>query len=89
MPLLLIFLLTIIIVFRLNLKQRYNGTKIYNGTKTIEIRVRLKYLSNFWRTLKMPLINLEIDLALTCTARYFIIDDPVVGQEPTFTKTEL
>ena len=37
----------------------------------------------------MPSFNLEIDFALTCSARCFIIDDPDTGQEPTFTKTEL
>ena len=28
-----------------------------NGTKNVEIMVSRKYLSNFWRTLEMPLIN--------------------------------
>ena len=28
----------------------------------IEIMVPLKYLSNFWRTLEMPLINCEVEL---------------------------
>ena len=36
-----------------------------NGTINVEIVVPLKYLSNFWRTLKMPLINCEINLILT------------------------
>ena len=27
--------------------------------------VPLKYLSNFWRTLEMPLINFEVNLILT------------------------
>ena len=31
----------------------------------ISIAVPLKYLSNFWRTLKMPLVNCEINLILT------------------------
>ena len=30
-----------------------------------EIMVRLKYLSNFWRTLEMPLINCEVSSILT------------------------
>ena len=34
-------------------------------TKDVEIVVLLKYLSNFWRTLNMPLINCEINLILT------------------------
>ena len=33
--------------------------------KDVEIMVPLKYLSNFWRTLEMPLINCEINLILT------------------------
>ena len=35
------------------------------NTKDVEIFVPLKYLSNFWRTLKRPLINCEINLILT------------------------
>ena len=34
-------------------------------TKDVEIIVPLKYLSNFWRTLEMPLINCEVHLILT------------------------
>ena len=34
-------------------------------TKDVEIVVPLKYLSNFWRTLNMSLINCEINLILT------------------------
>ena len=35
-----------------------------NGsTKNVKIAVPLKYLSNFWRTLEMPLINCEINLS--------------------------
>ena len=29
--------------------------------------VPLKHLSNFWRTLEMPLINCEVNLILTCS----------------------
>ena len=32
------------------------------NTKDVEIIVPLKYLINFWRTLKMPLINCEVNL---------------------------
>ena len=34
------------------------------NTKDVEIMVPLKYLSNFWRTLEMPLINCEVNLFL-------------------------
>ena len=33
--------------------------------KNFEIIVPLKYLSNFWRTLEMPLINYEVNFTLT------------------------
>ena len=37
-----------------------------NGNmRDVEIMVPLKYLSNFWRTLEMPLINCEVNLLLT------------------------
>ena len=37
-----------------------------NGNiKDAEIIIPLKYLSNFWRTLEMPLINCEVNLILT------------------------
>ena len=36
-----------------------------NNEKDVEIMVPLKYLSNFWRTLEMPLINCEVNLLLT------------------------
>ena len=37
-----------------------------NGNeKDVEIIVPLKYLSNFWRTVEMPLINCKVNLILT------------------------
>ena len=40
-----------------NLKAKMTGQTGDGGTKYVEIMVPLKYLSNFWRTLEMPLIN--------------------------------
>ena len=34
------------------------------NTRDVEIMVPLKYLSNFWRTLEMPLVNCEVELIL-------------------------
>ena len=59
-----------------------------SGTKDVKIRVPLKYLSNFWRTLEMLLINSEINLILTWSASCFIIDAPIDGQIPTFKTTD-
>ena len=41
-------------------------------TNDVKIAVPLKYLSNFWRTLEMPLINCEISLYLTCSKKCVI-----------------
>ena len=40
-------------------------TPAAGNTKVVETIVPLKYLSNFWRTLKIPLINCEVNLILT------------------------
>ena len=47
-------------------KIKITGKTPNNGnTKEVEIIVPLKYLSNFWRALEMPLINCEVNLILT------------------------
>ena len=46
-------------------KAQITGQTGNDGTKDVEIMVPLKYLSNFRRTLEMPLINCEISLILT------------------------
>ena len=46
-------------------KTKIAGRIGYDGTKKSKIRVPLKYLSNFWRILEMPLIESKINLILT------------------------
>ena len=58
------------------------------GRLDVEIMVPLKYLSNFWRTPEMPLINCEIELILTWSRNCVIISTDVANQIPTFTITE-
>ena len=43
-------------------KQKTTGQTGNDGTKNVQIMVPLKYFSNFWRTLEMPLINCEINI---------------------------
>ena len=50
--------------------------------------VPLKYLSDFWRTLEMPLISCEIDLILDWSANCLIIYTNIDNEVPTFTITE-
>ena len=58
------------------------------GRVDVEIMVPLKYLSNFWRTLEMPLIDCRVNLILTWSADCIIISTNVPNQVPTFTITE-
>ena len=49
-----------------NFKAKIRGQTNDDGEiNDVEIMVPLKYLSNFWRTLEMPLINCEVNLILT------------------------
>ena len=43
-----------------------------NNKEDVEMTVPLKHLSNFWRTLEMPLINCEINLILTWSTDFVI-----------------
>ena len=44
-------------------KIKITGKTPNNGNeKDVEIIVPIKYLSNFWRTLEMPVINCEVNL---------------------------
>ena len=72
-----------------NFKAKITGQTNDDGEiNDVEIMVPLKYLSNFWRTLEMPLINCEVELILNWSADCVIIYTNVNNQVPTFTITE-
>ena len=48
------------------------NTPTDGNTKDVEIIIPLKYLSNFWRTLEMPLIYCEVNLILTWPSTFVI-----------------
>ena len=51
-----------------------------NGNeKDFEIMVPLKYLTNFWRTLEMSLINCEVNLILTWSLTCVITNSKGAG----------
>ena len=50
-----------------------------DNEKDVEIMVPLKYLSNFWRTLEMPLINSEVNLILTWSSTCVITNSTGAG----------
>ena len=71
-----------------NFKLKMTGQTGDNGTKNVEIMVPLKYLSNFWRTLEMSLMNCEINLMLTWSANCVIVSTDVANKIATFAITD-
>ena len=63
-------------------------TPAAGNTKDVEIIVPLKYLSNFWRTLEMPLINCESKLLLTMSKDCVITNSEGDGKSA-ITETKL
>ena len=71
-----------------NFKLKITGQTGNGGTKDVEIIVPLKYLSNFWRTLEMPLINCEVNLILTWSSACVLIATVNPNQAATFAITD-
>ena len=59
----------------------YDANKV--GKNETEIVIPLKYLSNFWRSLDIPLINCEVELILTWTKNCALADMTVANNPPT------
>ena len=71
-----------------NLKAKLTGKTDNNGTNNVEIMAPLKHLSNFWKTLEMPLMNYEITLDLNWTENCVIVATNVAAQTTTFLITD-
>ena len=71
-----------------NFKVKITGQTGNDGTKDVEIMVPLKYLSNFWRTLEMPLINCEVNLILTWSSTCVLVVTGNQNQNATFAITD-
>ena len=71
-----------------NFKVKILGQTGDDGTKNVQIIIPLKYLSNFWRTLEMPLINCEINLISTWSTNFVIVSTNVANQNATFEITD-
>ena len=77
-------------------KASLKGNTETNGTKkVVKIAIPLKYLSNFWRSLEMPLINFKVELSLNwiqnCVLTSAAIDtnaDATGGESATFKITD-
>ena len=71
------------LLIRLTLKQ--TGQADDDGKiENVEVMVLLKYLSNFWRTLEILLINCEVNLILTWSENCFIVYNNDENQGATF-----
>ena len=70
-----------------NFKAKITGQIGNNGRKDVEIMVPLKYLSNVWRTLEMPLINCEVNLILTWSSTCVLAAVGDANQAATFAIT--
>ena len=72
-----------------NFKAKITGQTDDDGEiNNAEIMVPLKCLSNFWRTLEMPLINCEVNLILTWSANCVFVYTNVANEGATFEITE-
>ena len=67
-----------------NFKAKITGQTGNGGTKDVEIMDPVKYLSNLWRTLEMPLINCEANLILTWSSTCVLIATNIPNQNATF-----
>ena len=71
-----------------NFKAKITGRTGDDGKKDVEIMVPLKYLSSFWRTLEMPLINCEVNLISTWSSTCVLISTNAQNQNATFAITD-
>ena len=72
-------------VLCLYLNKKITGKTADGGGKDVEIMVSLKCLSNFWRTLEMPLIDCEINFILNWPGKFVLYNDTKAA---TFTITD-
>ena len=63
-------------------KIKIGNTPADGNTNDVEMFVPLKYLSNFWRILEMPLINCEVNLILTWSSTCVITNSTGAGRFP-------
>ena len=72
----------------ISFKAKIRGQTGDDRTKDVEIMVPLKDLSNFWRTLEMPLTNCEVNLILSWSSTCVLISTDVQYQNATFAITD-
>ena len=59
----------------------YDANKV--GKNETEIVIPLKYLSDFWRSLTIPIINCVVEIILTWSINWVLADITVANNPPT------
>ena len=62
-------------------EEGYDANKV--GKNETEVVIPLKHLSNFWRSLNIPLINCEVELILTWSKNCVLADMTAANNPPT------
>ena len=91
MIILLILVVVIIIENRLNINKKIPIKQIMMNKikkQKNKMMIPLKYLSDFWRTLEMPLINCEVKLILTWYKNFVLSSNTAANQPTTFAVTD-
>ena len=73
MGILLILMRLMLLIRLIDRKSKITGQTDDDGIINVETMVSLKYLSNFWKTLEMPLNNYEVELFLNWLANCVVI----------------
>ena len=71
-----------------NFKVKITGQIGDDGTKHVKIMVPLSYLSVFWRSLELHLINCEFNLILTWSTNCVVVSTNVAIRNATFAITD-
>ena len=82
--LVLLLILMVILITRFYFKEKITDQITNDGLKDVEIMVPLKYLSNFWSTLEMLLINYKINRIPTWAANCVISSHTALNQASKF-----
>ena len=71
-----------------DIKEKIGSQAGSNGTQNIKTMVPLRYLSNLWGTLEMPLTNCEVNLDLKWSKNYVIVATNLGARATTFSITD-
>ena len=80
--------MVLIMLIHLTSNKQLKVKQVTMAQKNVETAVPLKYLSNFLKTLELPLIKCEINFILTWSANCLMLSGNKSKQAATFTITD-